>query len=98
MRKINLEQIQKNTKEIHEISSQISLLQEELEDSLTAIDRNSLDYQKGKISKEVFESNEKKIKIESAKKIKRIGELITNGLKLLEKIKKEIQAQKLKKR
>ncbi|RLI97857.1 MAG: hypothetical protein DRP00_03265, partial [Candidatus Aenigmatarchaeota archaeon] len=80
MKKINLEQIQEASRRIFEISSEIHLLQDELENLLSLIDKNSLEYQKGKISREVFESNEKRLKKESALRIKKINQLVREGL------------------
>jgi len=94
MKKINLEQIQEASRRIFEISSEIHLLQDELENLLSLIDKNSLEYQKGKISREVFESNEKRLKKESALRIKKINQLVKEGLELLKKAEKEIKAQK----
>jgi len=94
MKKVNLEQIQEASRRIFEISSEIHLLQDELENLLSLIDKNSLEYQKGKISREVFESNEKRLKKESALRIKKINQLVKEGLELLKKAEKEIKAQK----
>ena len=94
MKKINLEQIQEASRRIFKISSEIHLLQDELENLLSLIDKNSLEYQKGKISREVFESNEKRLKKESALRIKKINQLVKEGLELLKKAEKEIKAQK----
>ena len=94
MKKINLEQMQEASRRIFEISSEIHLLQDELENLLSLIDKNSLEYQKGKISREVFESNEKRLKKESALRIKKINQLVKEGLELLKKAEKEIKAQK----
>ncbi|MEM5790472.1 MAG: hypothetical protein QXP77_00215 [Candidatus Aenigmatarchaeota archaeon] len=94
MRKIELNKIQELTKKIFEASSEISLVQEELENLLSLIDKNSIEYQKGKISKEMFESNEKRLKKESALRIKKINNLVSGALKFLKMIEKEIRSQK----
>lgn len=94
MKKIELNKIQELTKKIFEVSSEISLVQEELENLLSLIDKNSTEYQKGKISKEMFESNEKRLKKESALRIKKINNLVSEALKFLKIIEKEIKSQK----
>jgi len=94
MEKIELNKIQDSTKKIFEACSEISLLQEELENLLSLIEKNSAEYQKGKISKEMFESNEKRLKKESALRIKKINKLVEDALKFLKIIEKEIKSQK----
>jgi ribosomal protein L18E len=96
MKKINLEKIQEKTKRIYGISSEISLLQEELENLITAIDKNSSEYQRGNISRDIFETNEKKLKKRSAMKIRKINKLVEEGIKLLEKMENELTSQKVR--
>ena len=95
MRKIELRKIQECATKIFELSSVISLLQEELENLLSLIDKNSLEYQKGRISKEMFESNEKRLKRESAYRIKKINKSIGEALGYLKEIEKEIKLQRV---
>ena len=92
---IKLEEIQKNSKKFYEICSDISVLQRELDQMLTAIERNSIDFEKGKISKDLFEYNENRMKKESAKIIKKINSLVDLGISLINKINKEVLTQKI---
>lgn len=94
MRKIELGKIQRLTKKIFENSCEISLLQQELENLLSLIEKNSQEYEKGKISREMFESNEKRLKRESAVRIKKINNLVSEALKILKIVEKEIETQK----
>ena len=80
------------------MSSEISLLQEELDDMLTVINQNFMDFKKGKISQVFFKSNEKKLKTRSLKLIKNINKLVESSSKHTDKINKEVknQTQKVK--
>ncbi len=44
---IKLEDIQRNTKKFYEVCSDISVLQKELDQMLTAIEKNSIDFERG---------------------------------------------------
>jgi hypothetical protein len=92
---INLEEIQENTKKFYEICSDISILQRELDEMLVAIEKNSADFGKGKISKDLFKYNEDRMKKESAKMIKKINDSIEITTSLINKINKEIESQKV---
>jgi len=92
---INLEEMQKNTKKFYEICSDISILQRELDEMLVAIEKNSADFEKGKISKDLFSYNESRMKKESAKLIKKINGMIDEGVSLISKINKEVESQKI---
>jgi len=92
---INLEEIQENTKKFYEICSDISMLQRELDEMLVAIEKNSADFGKGKISKDMFNYNEDRMKKESAKMIKKINDSVEITTSLINKINKEIVSQKV---
>ena len=92
---IKLEEIQKSTKKIYENCSDIGILQRELEEMLNAIEKNSMDFEKGKISKDLFKYNEERMKKESAKIIKKINEMVDQGISLINKINKEVEFQKI---
>jgi hypothetical protein len=92
---INLEDIQKNTKKFYEICSDIGILQRELDEMLVAIEKNSADFGKGKISKDMFNYNEDRMKKESAKMIKKINDSIEITTSLMNKVNKEIESQKV---
>jgi hypothetical protein len=96
LKSINLEKIQQSTKRIYEMSSEISLLQEELEDMLTTINQNFMDFKRGKISREFFKANEKKLKTKSLRIIKRINTLVDDSSKHIDNIIKEVQKQAIK--
>ncbi|MEM5778317.1 MAG: hypothetical protein QXD43_02015 [Candidatus Aenigmatarchaeota archaeon] len=84
---INLKKIINIINKIYEDISNVKILQDELEDLLDAIDKINLEYNKGKISKEVFERDGKKFKTESLNVIKKINKLLDsdlNGLTLIE--------------
>ena len=91
---IKLENIQSDTKKFYEICSDISVLQKELDQMLTAIERNSLDFEKGKISRELFKYNDDRMKKESAKIIKKINSFADLGISFINKINKEVASQK----
>jgi DNA-binding transcriptional regulator GbsR (MarR family) len=92
---INLEEIQENTKKFYEICSDISILQRELDEMLIAIEKNSADFGKGKISKDLFTYNEDRMKKESAKMIKKINDSIEITTSLMNRVNKEIESQKV---
>ena len=92
---IKLDVIQKNTKKFYEICADIGILQRELEEMLIAIERNSKDFSKGKISKNIFQYNDSRLKKESAKIIKSINALVDQGKAIIGKIDKEIETQKI---
>jgi hypothetical protein len=92
---INLEDVQKTTKKFYEICSDISILQRELDEMLIAIEKNSADFQKGKISKDLFKYNEERMKKESAKMIKKINDSIDVTTSLMNRVNKEIESQKV---
>ena len=92
---INLGEIQENTKKFYEICSDIGILQRELDEMLIAIEKNSADFEKGKISKDLFKYNEDRMKKESAKMIKKINDSIEMATSLINKINKEIESQKV---
>lgn len=98
MDKVNVEQIFEDGKKIYEISSDVKMLQEDLENMITAIEKNALDYQKKEIPKEFFEPTDEKLKKESAILIKKINTMIENSLHLTGKIKNEIQIHRIAKR
>jgi hypothetical protein len=95
MRFINLEKMRIFIRNIFEDSSEISVSQEELEDMLTAIVKLSVEYEKGKISKDVFSADKEKLKKESLKIVKNINKTIIDSTKLLDLMNKEISAQKI---
>jgi hypothetical protein len=92
---INLEDVQKTTKKFYEICSDIGILQRELDEMLVAIEKNSADFQKGKISKDLFKYNEERMKKESAKMIKKINDSIDMTTSLMNRVNKEIESQKI---
>jgi allophanate hydrolase subunit 1 len=95
LKMINFEKIRTFTRKIYESCSEIRVNQEELEDMITAIDKLNVEYKKGRISKDTFSANEKRLKKESQKIIKNINSLIISSIKTIELINKEISSQKV---
>ena len=67
MKMINLRQIENDTRRIYEDCFELSLLEEQLEDMLTALDKNNIEFERGKISRTAFKANERKLKKNSVK-------------------------------
>jgi len=65
------------------------VLQEKLEDMLSAIDKNNLDFNRGKIPKEIFQSDDKKLRKEGAKLVKSINNLVNDILNYIKAIAEE---------
>jgi len=95
LKMINFEKIRTFTRKMYEDCSEIRINQEELEDMITAIDKLNTEYKKGKISKDTFSVDEKRLKKESSKIIKNINSLISSSIKTIELINKEISSQKV---
>ena len=91
---IKLEEVQRNTKKFYEVCSDISVLQKELDQMLTAIEKNSIDFGRGKISRDLFKYNDDKMKRESAAMIKKINKLVESGVSLVSKVNREVAKQK----
>jgi hypothetical protein len=83
---VNPEQIQNYTKKIYGSVLDIKILQEELEDMLSSIDKNNIEYNNGKISKEIFEISNKKFREESLSLINKINELLEGNLSYIKAI------------
>lgn len=94
---IDTEKIQRNAKKIHENSLDIKILQDELEDMLSDIDKNNIDYRKGKLSKEIFENDDKRFKAESVILIKKVNRLLDANLHCLKMMTGELFQQEMKK-
>jgi hypothetical protein len=92
---IKLEDIQNVTKEFYQMCSDVSIKQRELDQMLTAIEKNSEDFRRGKISRELFRYNESKMKKECAKIIKDINSCVDRGGSMIVKIGKEIETQRV---
>jgi len=94
------EKILEHTTKIYENSSEIKILQEKLDGMLSAIDKVNLDYNKGKIPKEVFENDDKKLRKQSVGLIMNINKLVNDNLIFLKAITNEalkIEKEKVKK-
>jgi hypothetical protein len=90
---INLKKVEDSSKKIYEGSFELSLLQQELENMLNAIDKNNMEFEKGKISRNAFKSNETKLKKNSIDIIKNIKILVKNNLDFLASIRKDVEKQ-----
>lgn len=82
---------------IYEDLSNIKIIQDELEELLSTIDKINLEYNRGKISKEIFDRDEKKFKKESVKIIKTVNELLSSDLNCLSLIESELTPRKITK-
>jgi hypothetical protein len=92
--------ILEHSTKIYENSSEIKILQEKLDGMLSAIDKVNLDYNKGKIPKEVFENDDKKLRKQSVGLIMNINKLVNDNLIFLKAITNEalkIEKEKVKK-
>jgi hypothetical protein len=94
---INSEQIQSYTKKIYENALDAKILQEELEDMLSVIDKNNIEYNNGKISKEIFEISNKRFRNESLNLINKINKLLENNLSFIKAISSHLSEKKRKK-
>lgn len=93
------DKILEHATKIYENSSEIKILQEKLDDMLSAIDKVNLNYNKGKIPKEVFENDDKKLRRQSVELIKNINKLVDDNLNFLKAITNEalkIEKEKIK--
>jgi hypothetical protein len=90
---INLKQIENDTRRIYEDCFELSLLEEQLEDMLTALDKNNIEFERGKISRTAFKANESKLKKDSVRIIKIIKDLIKSNMIIIGNIEEEIQIQ-----
>jgi len=91
--------ILEHSTKIYENSSEIKILQGKLDDMLSAIDKVNLNYNKGKIPKEVFENDDKKLRRQSVELIKNINKLVDDNLNFLKAITNEalkIEKEKIK--
>ena len=94
---INLKKVEDCVKKVYEGSFELSLLQQELENMLNAIDRNNMEFKKGKISRNAFKSNESKLKKKSIDIINNIKSLIKSNTEYLATIKRDVERQETKK-
>jgi hypothetical protein len=94
MRAIKIDAIEKSTKDFYETCSEISVLQKQLEQMLCAIEKNSKDFQRGNISKNLFTYNERKLKNDSAVIIRKINSLVKHSEIFIGKITREVESQK----
>lgn len=84
-----MDKIQEFTTKIYEGSSEIKVLQEKLEDMLSAIDKNNLDYNRGKLPKEIFQAEDNKLRKEGAQLVKSINNLVNDILNYIKAIAEE---------
>jgi hypothetical protein len=96
-RVIDLKKLINLVNTIYEDVTDIEISQNELEDILNSIDKINLEYNRGKISKEIFDRDGKKFKKESVKIIQDINKLVSSDLSCLNLIKKEITPKKITK-
>ena len=94
---IDLKKIINFVNKVYEDISNIKIRQDELEELLGTIDKINLEYNRGKISKEIFDRDEKKFKKESVKLIKLINDILSSDLNCLSLIESELTPRKLAK-
>ena len=94
---IDLKKLINLVNKVYEDITDIEIFQDELEDILDSIDKINLEYNRGKISKEIFDRDGKKFKKESVKIIQSINKLVSSDLICLNLIKKEITPKKITK-
>ena len=92
---IDLKKLINLVNKVYEDITDIEIFQDELEDILGSIDKINLEYNRGKISKEIFDRDGKKFKKESVKIIQNINKLVCSDLICLNLIKKEITPKKI---
>ena len=92
------EQIQSHTKKIYENVLDVKILQEELEGMLSSIDENNIEYENGKISKEIFEINNKRFREESVGIINKINGILEANLGFIKSITNILTLRKKKKK
>jgi hypothetical protein len=80
---IDLKRIISIINKIYENTSNVKILQDELEELLAVIDKTNLEYNRGKISKEIFDRDQKKFKKESVRFIKSINKFVNSDLNAL---------------
>jgi hypothetical protein len=98
MDKVRIDQIFEDSKKIYEVTSEIKMLQGDLENMLSAIEKNAIDYQKGTIPRDFFAPTEEKLKKESAALIKKINSLVDAGMGLAGRINAEAKNYEVEKR
>ena len=92
---IRLDEIQKNSKAFYETCSEINVLQRQLEQMLSAIEKNSREFKRGNISKVLFSHNEKKLKASSAVMIKKINTLVKKSISYTSRIDRLVDSQRI---
>ena len=92
---IKLKKVEDCAKKIYEGSFELSLLQQELENMLNAIDKNNMEFERGKISRNAFKSNEVGLKKKSVEIIKNIKILIKSNMDFLVTIKRDVENQSM---
>jgi ElaB/YqjD/DUF883 family membrane-anchored ribosome-binding protein len=95
IKKINLKPIREFTEKIVEISSNIRLLQEELENILSYASELEKFFSAGKLSKETFETNKTMLKKEKVRVSSKLNQAIDKALKLIKKTRLVIEESRI---
>ncbi|MBN2202773.1 MAG: hypothetical protein JW700_01110 [Candidatus Aenigmarchaeota archaeon] len=90
---INQKRIEETARQIFENSFEISILQTELEGMLNSIYQNNKEFERGRLSKNKFNANEKSLKRKSVSIIKSIKTLLKTNVDMLVNIKSEVEKQ-----
>ncbi len=95
IKKIDLSSIEEFMKEIVASSSQIKLLQEELEDVILHANENEKLFSAGKISKEVYKKNKARLVKEKNQLRKKINVELSKLIKIINETKKLMEANRI---
>lgn len=95
-KKINLQRVEQSTRRIYEMSTEIAFLQEELDDMLSVINKNFMDFKRGRLARQLYKANEKKLKAKSLTMIKKINRFVDSSLNHMDGIDREVSKQKMK--
>jgi len=93
--RIDLNSVEELIKKIVSISSEIKLLQDEIEDVLIHTKENEKLFSDGKISKDVYKENKTKLKSEMNELRKKVKGKIVEALKIVENGEKIIEANRI---
>lgn len=85
-----ISKIKEYTMNLYDSSSEIKTLQKKLEDTLSAIDKNNLAYNKGKIPKRMFEKDNRKLRNQGSRLVKDINMVVDESLNFIVMITEEI--------
>ncbi|MEM5790473.1 MAG: hypothetical protein QXP77_00220 [Candidatus Aenigmatarchaeota archaeon] len=95
IKRIDLNSIEEILKKIIGASSELKLLQDEMEDVFSHLSENEKLFSNGKISKDVYNENKARLKNEANELKKKLKEKIAEAIKILENGRKIIEANRI---